>query len=373
MTDRQGTSVVDPTKLDPPSLVLSPNCHEQVRHTPEHESLCHDFQSNCHWAVRQTIDNERLYSEFHAKLEWLVPDWPAPPWVRAVATTRRGGVSLGAYAGLNLGDHVGDDPARVQTNRQLLRAALGLPAEPVWLRQVHGCAVACVTPEGVQSEAMGGTPNQLTGGTPGGTAGGGKDGTAGKPQDVASGKAQDEATEGTPGAADCEADAAVAFGPGSVCAVLTADCLPLLLTDRAGTRVAAIHAGWRGLVAGVIEAAVARLAVPPGDVLAWLGPAIGAAAFEVGGEVRARFVAADARAAAAFAPLGGDKWLADLYLLARQGLAALGVAGVWGGDQCTYRDPERFYSYRRDGVTGRMASLIWLEASDPLPFEASAR
>lgn len=260
----------------------------------------------------------------HANLEWLVPDWPAPPWVRAAATTRRGGVSLGAYAGLNLGDHVGDDPDRVQINRQLLRAALGLPAEPVWLRQVHGCAVACAT------------------------------------------------TGGASGDADCEADAAVAFGPGSVCAVLTADCLPLLLTDLAGTRVAAIHAGWRGLVAGVIEAAVARLAAPPGEVLAWLGPAIGAAAFEVGGEVRARFVAADARAAAAFDPLGGDKWLADLYRLARQRLAALGVAGVWGGDQCTYQDPERFYSYRRDGVTGRMASLIWLEASDSFPFEASA-
>ncbi len=365
MTDRQGTSVVDPTRLDPPSLVLSPNCHEQVRHTPEHESLCHDFQSNCHGVVRQTIDNERLYNDFHAKLEWLVPDWPAPPWVRAVATTRRGGVSLGAYAGLNLGDHVGDDPARVQTNRQLLRAALRLPAEPVWLRQVHGCAVACVAPGGVPGEAVGGTPDQVKGGRPSGAAGGG--------QDAAAGKAQDGATEGTPGEADCEADAAVAYGPGSVCAVLTADCLPLLLTDRAGTRVAAIHAGWRGLAAGVIEAAVARLVAPPGDVLAWLGPAIGAAAFEVGGEVRARFVAADARAAAAFTPLDGDKWLADLYRLARQRLAALGVEGVWGGDQCTYRDPERFYSYRRDGVTGRMASLIWLEASDPLPFEASAR
>lgn len=261
----------------------------------------------------------------HATLEWLVPDWPAPPWVRAAATTRRGGVSLGAYAGFNLGDHVGDDPARVRANRQLLRAALGLPAEPVWLRQVHGCAVACA--------ATGGESGEATGGEPGGAA--------------------------------CEADAAVAIGPGSVCAVLTADCLPLLLTDRAGTRVAAIHAGWRGLVAGVIEAAVARLAAPPGDVLAWLGPAIGAAAFEVGGEVRARFIAADPRAAAAFAPVGGDKWLADLYLLARQRLAALGVAGIWGGDRCTYRDPERFYSYRRDGVTGRMASLIWLEASDP--------
>lgn len=159
----------------------------------------------------------------------------------------------------------------------------------------------------------------------------------------------------------------MAYGPGAVCAVLTADCLPLLLTDRAGTRVAAVHAGWRGLVAGVIEATVARLKVPPGDLLVWLGPAIGANAFEVGGEVRACFLAADAQAAAAFTPLGGEKWLADIYLLARQRLAALGVARVWGGELCTYQDPERFYSYRRDGVTGRMASLIWLEASESSP------
>ena len=252
-------------------------------------------------------------------VEWLVPDWPAPPWVRAVATTRRGGVSLGGYAGLNLGDHVGDDPGRVQANRQLLRSALGLPGEPRWLRQVHGCGVVPA------------------------------------------------AASGAPGAADCEADASVAYGPGAVCAVLTADCLPLLLTDRFGTRVAAVHAGWRGLVAGVIEATVARLAVPSGDLLVWLGPAIGATAFEVGDEVRARFVAADAQAVAGFAPLGGDKWLADIYLLARQRLAALGVARVWGGEHCTYRDPERFYSYRRDGVTGRMASLIWLEDPQPSP------
>ena len=253
------------------------------------------------------------------ELEWLVPDWPAPPWVRAVATTRRGGVSLGCYAGLNLGDHVGDDPARVQANRQLLRAALGLPSAPLWLRQVHGCTVACTLDVG----------------------------------------------QGIPPAVDAvggEADAAVAFGPGPVCAVLTADCLPVLLTDRAGSRVAAIHAGWRGLAAGVIEAAASRLAVPSGELLAWLGPAIGSAAFEVGDEVRARFVADDAQAALAFAPAGGGKWLADLYRLAHQRLTALGVAGVWGGDLCTFQDPERFFSYRRDGVTGRMASLIWLEA-----------
>lgn len=247
-------------------------------------------------------------------LTWLRPDWLAPPWVRAVATTRLGGVSTGIYAGLNLGDHVGDDPARVAENRRRLRTALDLPTEPAWLRQVHGCGVA------------------LAPGTPGGT---------------------------------CEADAAVAFGPGQVCAVLSADCLPLLLTDRAGTRVAAIHAGWRGLAAGVIEAALDRLDTPPGDLLVWLGPAIGPGAFEVGGEVRACFLAGALTGrdgvAAAFKPLGKDKWLADLYALARHRLTALGVTGIWGGNLCTYQDPARFYSHRRDGVTGRMATLIWLQ------------
>lgn len=319
-----------------------------------------------------------------ANLEWLVPDWPAPPWVRAVSTTRRGGLSGGSYAGLNLGDHVGDDPTRVLANRQLLRSALGLPADPLWLRQVHGCAVACAKagPEvGTSAESTVGGASALAAGEPLEEASRGAPGLAsagvialgaskGVEKDAsveARGGTLGEGTEEPPGEGGCEADASVAYGPGAVCAVLTADCLPLLLTDRAGTRVAAVHAGWRGLVAGVIEATVARLKVPPGDLLVWLGPAIGANAFEVGGEVRACFLAADAQAAAAFTPLGGEKWLADIYLLARQRLAALGVARVWGGEHCTYRDPERFYSYRRDGVTGRMASLIWLEASESSP------
>ena len=242
-------------------------------------------------------------------MEWLEADWSAPPWVRAISTTRRGGISLGPYAGLNLGDHVGDDATCVAANRERLRLGLGLPAAPHWLRQVHGCAVAL----------------------------------AHEP------------------AADCEADAMVARGPGQVCAVLTADCLPILLCDRAGTRVAAVHAGWRGLAAGVIEAALDRLGSPPESLLAWLGPAIGPGAFEVGTEVRECFLAGDGQAAAAFVPLGQGQWLADLPLLARHRLARLGVREVRGAGLCTFQDAGRFYSYRRDGATGRMASLIWIE------------
>jgi hypothetical protein len=237
-------------------------------------------------------------------MDLILPNWPAPLTVRACATTRTGGVSTGPYASLNLGDHVGDDPAHVAENRARLRRELGLPAEPLWLTQVHGIAVA---------EGQG-----------------------------------------------ADADASVAFGPGTVCTVMTADCLPLLLCDRAGTRVAAVHAGWRGLLAGVIEAAVARLDTSGAELLVWLGPAIGPDAFEVGDEVRAAFVAEDAAAAAAFRPSPAGRWLADIYALARRRLARCGVNAVYGGELCTYHDAERFYSYRRDGVTGRMASLIWL-------------
>jgi YfiH family protein len=243
-------------------------------------------------------------------MERLDPDWPAPPQVKAVCTTRRGGVSEGPYADLNLGDHVGDDPSAVARNRSLLRESLGLPEEPRWLTQVHGCTVASAV----------------------------------------------EVRKG------CEADAAVAIEAGYVCAVLTADCLPLLFCDRAGTRVAAVHAGWRGLVEGVVEAAVADLGVPGSELLCWLGPAIGPDAFEVGSEVRERFLkAGGVVAASAFRSRGNGKWLADIYELARQRLATLGVEAVSGGGLCTYSDPGSFFSYRRDGVTGRMASLIWLE------------
>ena len=244
-------------------------------------------------------------------MDWIDPDWPAPAAVRSACTTRRGGVSRGPYASLNLADHVGDDPVCVARNRALLRDHLELPGEPLWLRQVHG-------------------------------------------RDVSRGGVDPYG---------CEADASVATGPGVVCAVLTADCLPLLLCDRAGTRVAAVHAGWRGLAAGVIEAAVAGMQVAPADLLVWLGPAIGPDVFEVGNEVREAFLACDPAATAAFRPSLAGRWLADIYQLARRRLHTLGVGHVWGGGFCTVTDPDRFFSYRREGATGRMATLIWLNPS----------
>ncbi len=242
-------------------------------------------------------------------MDRIEPDWPAPRRVRAVCTTRQGGASRRPFASMNLADHVGDDRSCVRRNRKTLREELGLPGDPHWLRQVHGCAVA---------EAVGGPR-------------------------------------------ECEADAAVAFHAGEVCAVLTADCLPLLFCDQAGTRVAAVHAGWRGLAAGVIEAAVGAIGAAPRDLLCWLGPAIGPDAFEVGAEVRDRFVSDAPGSASAFRPAANGKWLADLFALARQRLTAIGVERVWGGNLCTYSAPSRFFSYRRDGLTGRMASLIWID------------
>lgn len=241
--------------------------------------------------------------------DWLVPDWPVPAPVRTLQTTRAGGVSTGPYAALNLGDHVSDDPAAVARNRALLRA--DLPAEPVWMRQVHGNVVA-------DADCATGVP---------------------------------------------EADAAFARRPGTVCAVMTADCLPLLLCDQAGTVVAAAHAGWRGLAEGVVEATVQAMQTAPEKLLVWLGPAIGPQAFEVGEDVRQAFLKHDLQAGQAFVahPSASEKWLADIYLLARQRLALLGVTRVYGGGLCTYSDKNRFYSYRRDGATGRMASLIWLD------------
>lgn len=240
--------------------------------------------------------------------DWIVPDWPAPSWVKAASTTRAGGASEGAYAALNLADHVGDDPRVVAANRRYVRERLALPAEPIWLRQVHGRGVVFA-----------------------------EDAVAG-----------------------AEGDAAVCHSAGHVCVVMTADCLPILLCDRAGTCVAAAHAGWRGLADGVIEATVAALGVPANSVIAWLGPAIGPQAFEVGDDVRAAFMAQAAIAADAFRR-HGDRWHADLYRLAHQRLAALGVTQIHGGGLCTYSDSARFYSYRRDGVTGRMATLIWMD------------
>jgi YfiH family protein len=242
------------------------------------------------------------------RIECIRPDWPAPANVHARVTTRVGGFSAGPWAGLNLGDHVGDDPAAVAANRALLRAELGLPAEPSWLQQVHGTRVRL------------------------------------------------------PGEQDACADACLSDRAGEVCVVLTADCLPVLLCNREGTRVAAAHAGWRGLLAGVLEQTCARFGQPGSELYAWLGPAIGPAAFEVGDEVRAAFVQQHGEDAVCFSANRPGHCLADLYRLARRRLERLGLGSVSGGGLCTYSDARRFYSYRRDGVTGRMASLIWLQS-----------
>lgn len=238
---------------------------------------------------------------------FILPDWPAPAGVRALSTTRGGGVSAPPWQGFNLGDHVGDDPRAVAANRIALRSEL--PAAPLWLNQVHG--TRCV-----------------------------------------------DAATALPGE---QADASFTRQRGVVCAVLTADCLPLLLCDERATVVGIAHAGWRGLAAGVIEATVAAMDEPGGRLMAWLGPAIGPQAFEVGGAVRDVFLAGDAAAAEAFVAVADGKWLCDIYRLARRRLHALGVRRVAGADFCTMNDAQRWFSYRRDGVTGRMASLVWLE------------
>ncbi len=243
-----------------------------------------------------------------SNIKFIAPDWPAPANVRAVITVRTGGVSNAPHGSFNLATHVGDYPAAVRANRSRLRSALALPAEPVWLKQVHGVAVV------------------------------------------------DAAHSGT----EPEADGAFAAQPGAVCAVLTADCLPVLLCNREGTKVAALHAGWRGLAGGVIEAGVKALGDAGNEILAWLGPAIGPETFEVGPEVRTAFIERDAQAAQAFRAAREGKYLADIYQLARLRLQRLGVAAVYGGGFCTVTDSARFFSYRRDGVTGRMASLIWI-------------
>lgn len=239
---------------------------------------------------------------------FIVPNWPAPANVCALQSTRQGGVSPAPWDSFNLGDHVGDDPQRVAANRASLSRLL--PAEPCWLQQVHGT----FTVDAAKTTKI------------------------------------------------VEADASFSREPDRVCVVMTADCLPVLFCDRAGTVVAAAHAGWRGLLGGVLESAILAMGVPAGELLAWLGPAIGPLAFEVGDEVRAAFVAHSTEAEAAFQSGVPGKWLADIELLARQRLAAAGVTAIYGGGMCTVSDPERFFSYRRDGQTGRLASLVWLAA-----------
>lgn len=250
-------------------------------------------------------------------MELIIPDWPdLPANVGALSTTRRGGVSLAPYddgsgtGGLNLGTHVADCQLHVRENRNLLRAVL--PAEPAWLAQVHGTAV-------VDAAGLSDVP---------------------------------------------EADASFATAKGVVCAIMTADCLPVLFCDRPGRVVAAAHAGWRGLSDGILEKTVSRMrAAGAGEILAWLGPAIGPEYFEVGEDVRQAFVAHDASASDAFKPIvaQGGKYLADITTLARTRLRNAGVHCISGGGYCTVGDARRFFSYRRDKVTGRMASLIWLK------------
>jgi YfiH family protein len=241
----------------------------------------------------------------------FVPDWPAPPGIKALCTTRRGGVSLGAFASLNLGAHVGDDPAAVAENRRRLGALL--PREPRWLNQVHGCTVDVID----------------------------NDASAARPP----------------------ADAQMTLLSKCPCAVLVADCLPLLFCDRAGTCVAATHAGWRGLAAGVIERTIECLPVASSNVMAWLGPAIGPNAFEVGRDVVEVFVEADPASRRAFQLIDGKegKYLADIFALARQRLASAGVTQIFGGGECTVSASDRYFSHRRDGRSGRMAAIIWRE------------
>ena len=242
-------------------------------------------------------------------LKWITPTWNAPLNVKAYSSTRHGGVSVPPFDSFNLASHVGDDPVNVAANRALLKQNLTLPSEPCWMQQVHGTAVLSALTENLEA---------------------------------------------------C-ADASFATARGQVCVVMTADCLPVFFCDRAGTKVAVAHAGWRGLAAGVLENTLQALDLPPEEVLVWLAPAISVKAFEVGEDVRAAFMAQDANAAHAFIFKDDTHWFADLYLLARQRLACCGVLAVSGGEHCTFSEADLFYSYRREAMTGRMAHLIWLE------------
>jgi YfiH family protein len=235
----------------------------------------------------------------------LIPDWPAPGNIHAATTLRTGGVSTGPYAGMNPALHVGDQTDRVLQNRQILKERLHLPSEPVWLNQIHSNLAI----DAAKSESL------------------------------------------------PDADSSYTSKPGIVCTVMTADCLPLLVCDTSGTYIAAIHAGWRGLLAGIITNTVKNL--PKSNLMVWLGPAIGPESFEVGSEVRDVFMKKSDEFATAFKQAGDDKWLADIYQLARIELIQLGIEKVYGGNFCTVSDQARFFSYRRDHETGRMATLIW--------------
>ncbi|WP_372625686.1 peptidoglycan editing factor PgeF [Arsukibacterium sp.] len=247
-------------------------------------------------------------SEF-IRSELIKPVWPAPENVKAISSTRHGGYSEGLFQSLNLGEHVGDCVEAVRRNRQQFQSKAGMPGQPVWLNQTH--STRCIT---LSSSAV---------------------------------------TSGN-------ADASFSRQSGLICTVMTADCLPILICNQQGTEVAAVHAGWRGLCDGIIENTV-QLFSQPQACMAWLGPAISQHAFEVGAEVRAAFMRQDPHAGAAFIPGASGKWFADLYLLARQRLARCGITNIYGAEHCTYQQTSTFFSYRRDGQTGRMATAIWLD------------
>lgn len=242
-------------------------------------------------------------------VNWLQADWPAPDFIKAGITLRQGGVSRGAYESFNLATHVGDELALVNQNRAILTRSLNLPNDPQWLEQIHSTEAVLL-------------PNE----------------------------------ESIP-----KADAAYTVGKNIVCAVMTADCLPLLITNKQGSCVAAIHAGWRGLCDGIIEETIKKLAVEPESLLVWLGPAISADVYEVGEEVYDAFTKAEVEAKQAFTSVSEGHWLFDIYQLAKLRLNKMGVKQIYGGDRCTLSEEEQFFSYRRDDVTGRMASMIWID------------
>ena len=253
-------------------------------------------------------------------IDLITPDWPAPGHIKALFTTRNGGFSNGAYATFNLGMHVHDDSENVIRNRTLLRKHL--PGDPHWLRQVHGTRHVWIKQDSTQRQEQSG-------------------------------------------------DAALSRQHNTVCAIMVADCLPVLLCDTTGTVVGVVHAGWRGLAAGIIEQTVAAMQTGCESLMAWLGPAIGPEHFEVGEDVRTAFVEGDRQTTKAFKPISSStqsepKWLADIFQLAQHRLAHAGVTRIYGGGVCTYSDPARFFSYRRDGETGRMVALIWMEKPDEL-------
>jgi len=292
---------------------------------------------------------------------WIKADWPAPPGVHALVTLRHGaGSSRPPYDHFNLGMRCGDDPAAVQANRAELITRCALPGAPHWLRQVHGVGVVRFDTGQVEvgAAAMPAGHRRVVADDAMFTATSRSRSTAQLPE-----ARQFETQRESDRAPEPEADAAVTSTPGVVLAILTADCLPVVFAARDGAEVAAAHAGWRGLADGVLEATVRAMDTPAADLLAWLGPAAGPQAYEVGQEVYEAFVIHDVQARAAFTQTRPRRhWRVDLYALARQRLAAVGVVRVYGGGQCTLSDPQRYYSYRRDQRSGRMATLIWRAA-----------